>query len=123
MSATVSAPPASPSQTSADAAGLRTLDLPVAGMTCAACATRLEKVLNRLPGVDASVNLAAERARVSIPPELAPAQVLESIRKAGFEVPAASAELAIGGMTLGNLWIWSRPERPVPPCPSQTQHP
>ena len=31
--------------------------------------------------------------------------------------------LAIGGMALGNLWIWSRPERPVPPCPSQAQHP
>ncbi|HJW03398.1 MAG TPA: heavy metal-associated domain-containing protein, partial [Azospira sp.] len=42
------------------------LDLPVAGMTCAACSTRLEKVLNRLPGVEASVNLAAERAAITV---------------------------------------------------------
>ena len=35
------------------------LDLPIGGMTCAACAARIEKVLNRLPGVQASVNLAS----------------------------------------------------------------
>ena len=35
-------------------------DLPVSGMSCAACAVRLEKVLNRLPGVDAKVNFATE---------------------------------------------------------------
>jgi Cu+-exporting ATPase len=42
------------------------LDLPISGMTCAACATRIEKVLNRLPGVAASVNLASEHALVEI---------------------------------------------------------
>ena len=35
-------------------------------MTCAACSTRLEKVLNRQPGMQANVNLAAERARVRL---------------------------------------------------------
>src|SRR5574340_240225 len=45
---------------------LSSLDLPIAGMTCAACAARLEKVLNRLPGVEATVNFAAERARLRI---------------------------------------------------------
>ncbi|ATE60687.1 heavy metal translocating P-type ATPase [Thauera sinica] len=39
-----------------------TMELAISGMTCAACATRLEKVLNRLPGVQATVNLATERA-------------------------------------------------------------
>ena len=76
------------------------LELPVAGMTCAACAARIEKVLNRLPGVSASVNLAAEKARVSFTaPDSSPEQVVAAIRKAGFEVPPATMELAISGMT------------------------
>ncbi|NMG74861.1 heavy metal translocating P-type ATPase [Aromatoleum diolicum] len=76
------------------------LDLPVAGMTCAACAARIEKVLNRLPGVSASVNLAAEKARVSFTAaDSSPAQVVAAIRKAGFDVPPATLELAISGMT------------------------
>jgi Cu+-exporting ATPase len=37
-------------------------ELAIEGMSCAACSTRLEKLLNRLPGVDAVVNLASERA-------------------------------------------------------------
>jgi P-type Cu+ transporter len=40
-------------------------------MTCAACSTRLEKVLNRLPGVEARVNLAAEKARLRFTPGIA----------------------------------------------------
>ncbi|THF65823.1 copper-translocating P-type ATPase [Pseudothauera nasutitermitis] len=75
------------------------LDLPIAGMTCAACATRIEKVLNRLPGVDASVNLAAEHAHVALSGETAPEAVVEAIRKAGFDVPPAELELSISGMT------------------------
>ena len=78
----------------------RDLDLPVAGMTCAACATRIEKVLNRLPGATATVNLAAERAHVSLSGSgTTPEAVVAAIRKAGFEVPAATLELAISGMT------------------------
>ena len=41
---------------------METVELDVEGMTCAACATRIEKNLNRLEGVEASVNLATERA-------------------------------------------------------------
>ncbi|HEX8740080.1 MAG TPA: heavy metal-associated domain-containing protein, partial [Casimicrobiaceae bacterium] len=40
------------------------VDLALEGMTCAACATRIEKVLNRVDGVDAAVNFATETARV-----------------------------------------------------------
>ncbi|HNJ75296.1 MAG TPA: heavy metal translocating P-type ATPase [Azospira sp.] len=78
----------------------RRLDLPIAGMTCAACAARIEKVLNRLPGVVASVNLASERAQVQLQSDqTTPQQVVAAIGKAGFAVPAQSLELAIGGMT------------------------
>jgi len=69
-------------------------------MTCAACAARIEKVLNRLPGVTASVNLASERASVELAPaETTPQQVVASIEKAGFGVPQQSLELGIEGMT------------------------
>jgi Cu+-exporting ATPase len=76
------------------------LDLPVTGMTCAACATRIEKVLNRLPGVMATVNLASERARVDLSSGASsPQEVVAAIEKAGFSVPRRATELAIEGMT------------------------
>ncbi|WP_374681274.1 copper ion binding protein, partial [Accumulibacter sp.] len=76
------------------------LDLPVTGMTCAACATRIEKVLNRLPGVMATVNLASERAQVDLSSDASsPQEVVAAIEKAGFSVPRRSTEMAIEGMT------------------------
>ena len=76
------------------------LDLPIAGMTCAACAARIEKNLNKLPGVAANVNFAGESASVMLQADAtAPAAVVEAIRKTGFSVPARSAEFQIGGMT------------------------
>ena len=76
------------------------LDLPVSGMTCAACATRIEKVLNRLPGVTASVNLASERASIDLASsETTPQQVVATIQKAGFSVPQQTLELGVDGMT------------------------
>ncbi|GHU09020.1 copper-translocating P-type ATPase [Betaproteobacteria bacterium] len=67
------------------------LELAISGMTCAACSTRLEKVLNRLPGVEATVNLATERAVLRFAPgavtlEAACAQV----GKAGFSARVAA---------------------------------
>ena len=79
---------------------IRQLDLPIAGMTCAACAARIEKVLNRLPGVQANVNLATEHARVALSSnETSPEQLVASIEKAGFSVPQQTVELGIEGMT------------------------
>jgi Cu+-exporting ATPase len=76
------------------------LDLPLAGMTCAACAARIEKSLNKLPGVAASVNFAAESARVTLQPNLTtPAAVVEAIRRTGYSVPEQVAEFQIYGMT------------------------
>ncbi len=79
---------------------IATLDLPISGMTCAACAARIEKQLNKLPGVEAAVNFASERATVHYQAgNIAAEKMVETIRKAGFEVPPATVELAIGGMT------------------------
>jgi len=78
----------------------RQFDLPIAGMTCAACAARIEKVLGRLPGVTAGVNLATERAQVSISgDETTPADVVAAIARAGYSVPPQTVELALTGMT------------------------
>ena len=76
------------------------LDLPLAGMTCAACAARIEKSLNKLPGVVANVNFAAESAQVTLQPELnSPAAVVETIKRAGYSVPVQTAEFQVYGMT------------------------
>ncbi|TCJ18032.1 cadmium-translocating P-type ATPase [Parasulfuritortus cantonensis] len=76
------------------------ISLPIAGMTCAACSTRLENNLNRLPGVEAKVNLATETAQLSFDPaQTAPAAILAQVAKTGFAVPSTSLDLAIAGMT------------------------
>ena len=46
------------------------VDLAVTGMTCASCAHRIERKLNKLDGVEASVNYATEKAKVSYPTNL-----------------------------------------------------
>ncbi len=76
------------------------LDLPLEGMTCAACAARIEKTLNKLPGVVANVNFAAESARVTLEPaQSSPAAVVEAIRRSGYAVPVQTVEFQIYGMT------------------------
>ena len=76
------------------------LVLPVSGMTCEACATRIDKVLNRLPGVQASVNLAGEKVHLQCTGEVVPvSEIVAAIVKAGFTVPPRTIELSIEGMT------------------------
>ena len=83
-----------------DAAARDTLDLPIEGMTCAACAARIEKQLNRLPGVSASVNFANERAHIAYDKATTTARLLlDTIGKTGFAVPPQTIELTLSGMT------------------------
>ncbi|HPT50538.1 MAG TPA: heavy metal translocating P-type ATPase [Accumulibacter sp.] len=64
---------------------LQRIELAIEGMTCASCSTRIEKQLNRLPSVEAAVNLASERASIRYTPGLVdPAQLLAAIERAGF---------------------------------------
>jgi Cu+-exporting ATPase len=61
------------------------LDLPIEGMTCAGCAGRVEKSLNRLDGVEATVNFATERATVELDPaRVEPEQLLGAVADAGY---------------------------------------
>jgi Cu+-exporting ATPase len=66
------------------------VEFAIGGMTCAACSTRLEKVLNRQPGMQANVNLAAERARVRLSGVGAEA-VIAAVAKAGFSAAVVDA--------------------------------
>jgi len=74
------------------------LELPISGMTCASCAARIEKRLNRLDGVEASVNYATERASVAFAPDTAttPQDIIAAVAQAGYEavLPATAATAA-----------------------------
>ena len=61
---------------------LRQLD--VQGMTCASCAARIEKKLNRMDGVSATVNYATERATVQIGPGTTPKDLITTIQQTGY---------------------------------------
>jgi len=66
------------------------LDLQLTGMTCAACAARIEKVLNRTDGVQAAVNFATETAHVEFDAaRITPQALIEAVRKAGYDAAPA----------------------------------
>ncbi len=76
------------------------IDLPVVGMSCASCASTIQKGLSRIKGVDkANVNFATSKATVLYQPQLVnPADLISTVRKSGYEVGTASIEVPIQGM-------------------------
>jgi P-type Cu+ transporter len=69
------------------------LELPITGMTCASCANRIERKLNTLDGVSASVNYALERAAVEFDPDaVAPTELVAAVEAAGYEATLPAAE-------------------------------
>ena len=60
------------------------LELEIGGMTCASCATRVERKLNKLPGVEATVNYATEKARVHVPVDLDVDAIIAAVEAAGY---------------------------------------
>jgi len=60
------------------------LELQISGMTCASCANRIERKLNKLDGVTATVNYATEKAKVSFPAQLDPDVLLTTVEQAGY---------------------------------------
>ena len=60
------------------------LELEIGGMTCASCATRVERKLNRMPGVEATVNYATEKARVQVPDDLDVDAIIAAVEAAGY---------------------------------------
>lgn len=76
------------------------VELDIAGMTCASCATRIERKLNRLRGVEASVNYATEKARVRVS-DVDTAELIATVEAPGYQAaipsPPAAAERPGGG--------------------------
>ncbi|MEU0043080.1 heavy metal translocating P-type ATPase [Streptomyces werraensis] len=69
---------------------LSEVELLIGGMTCASCAARVEKKLNRMEGVTATVNYATEKARITYPPGVEVADLITTVVKTGYtaEEPA-----------------------------------
>ncbi|GAA4592722.1 heavy metal translocating P-type ATPase [Streptomyces violaceoruber] len=76
--------------------GVAEVELLIGGMTCASCAARVEKKLNRMDGVTATVNYATEKARVSYPATTGVADLIATVVKTGYtaEEPAPPPEPA-----------------------------
>ncbi|ORV62787.1 carbonate dehydratase [Mycobacterium europaeum] len=66
------------------AAPVNHLELEIAGMTCASCAARIEKKLNRLDGVAATVNYATEKAALTVPSGYDPQLLISAVEQAGY---------------------------------------
>ncbi|MBQ1060828.1 MULTISPECIES: cation-translocating P-type ATPase [Micromonospora] len=60
------------------------IELAIGGMTCASCAARIEKKLNRMDGVEATVNYATEKATVRYADDIAPADLIATVEKTGY---------------------------------------
>jgi P-type Cu+ transporter len=80
--------------TAAAPAEIRRIELSIGGMTCASCANRVQRKLNKLDGVTASVNYATEKARVDYPAGLETAQLVAQVEAAGYtaRLPSPSSE-------------------------------
>ena len=61
-----------------------TVELSLGGMTCASCAARIEKRLNKLDGVEASVNYALERASVTFAPSVSTSDLVHAVESIGY---------------------------------------
>ena len=73
-----------PSGPGAPASAVSTYELEIGGMTCASCANRIERKLNKLDGVEATVNYATEKAKVSVPAGFDPAALIAEVEKTGY---------------------------------------
>ena len=70
----------------------RSVELDIGGMTCASCAMRIEKKLNKLDGVSASVNYATEKARVTAPSDVDDAALIAEVERTGYSAVVPSQE-------------------------------
>ena len=126
--------PSAPTAPTPEAGPSRTVDLLVGGMTCASCVGRVEKKLNRLDGVSATVNLATASARVAYDPALVDEDtLLATVERTGYTAslpdpeddPAAVAgDGEAGQRTAGAVQLRTRARRAVPVLPAPpARHP
>jgi P-type Cu+ transporter len=71
------------------------IELQIGGMTCASCAARIEKKLNKIDGVTATVNFATEKARVDYVGDVSPDQLVAVVEEAGYTAELPTPDVAI----------------------------
>lgn len=69
-----------------------TVELSISGMTCASCANRIERKLNKLDGVTATVNYATEKAMVAVPDGFDTQVLVSEVEKAGYGAKLPESE-------------------------------
>ena len=78
----------------------QTLVLPIEGMSCASCVRRVEMALGKVPGVaSVNVNLATERATVTLAEPLETQQLVQAVQKMGYDVPESTVVLQVDEMS------------------------
>lgn len=78
-------------QAGSQQAGSRVIELDIEGMTCASCVNRVERKLSKLDGVQASVNLPLESARVTVPDGVTDQQIVDTVRATGYKAQLREA--------------------------------
>jgi len=82
------------------------VELEIGGMTCASCANRIEKTLNKLDGVTATVNYATEKAKVALPEGFDPARLIAQVEDIGYSAalpkPAEAPDPSTGSGAAGD---------------------
>jgi Cu+-exporting ATPase len=83
------------------------IELEIGGMTCASCAARVEKKLNRMDGVSATVNYATEKATVTVDPSVTAADLIATVQKTGYtaQLPQAVVSKAPADTLRTRLWV------------------
>ncbi|QDW61501.1 cation-translocating P-type ATPase [Oerskovia sp. KBS0722] len=112
------------------------VDLAIEGMTCASCVARVEKRLNRVDGVEATVNLPLESAHVVLPEGVTDAELVAAVEKAGYQArvtgrraasPAVSARVAAPGAAVvsepASTPAHAGSDTPVAPMPAPAPAP
>ncbi len=95
------------------------ISLQIEGMTCASCVARVERALKTVPGVvNASVNLATERAEVTATSAVGLPALIRAVSDAGYEATADATDLIIDGMTCASCV--ARVERALQAVPGVT---
>ena len=88
---------------------IESVELDITGMTCASCAARIEKKLNKLDGVQASVNYATERALVTFPKPVSIDELIHTVESAGYgaALPEPEAEPVDHAAVLLRRLLWA----------------
>ncbi|GHH27788.1 heavy metal translocating P-type ATPase [Streptomyces rubradiris] len=76
---------------------LAQVELTIGGMTCASCAARIEKKLNRMEGVEATVNYATEKAKITYSPVLQVADLIATVEAVGYTAAPPAPAVPEGG--------------------------